>query len=355
MKDENIPTKQSNPQPNPHPQIHPKNTNVPDYKIPIIIASIVIGLGIICCIAALPVLNRPIIDTTKQNNQTEKEIVQQTKFEDLTKEETIAFLRSNTSVKGILPEGYVGDEISKAITTSGRYILSDLVMIYSYDNLKELKKLARNKYKGYYYLYENEEESEEENVEDDFEITEYDYYAIVTPNKIKETFPCDRSHDIVCDSLLSFKKEFLDYHLKETVSDEGYKSVNKQFSINTTLDPEIISQLLRIYTVLGTYGYNGHGNIYSYDFEEQSDKYVLTVNIVGAGVDLKAYNNYSSNSKDSLENHFALNLYRRRFNADKSTGEIYITRIKDSTMDNVKSIPITQKEYESLPFCGEND
>lgn len=339
----------------------PQTTNSPqspNYKTPIIITTAIIVLGLIGCIAALFIPNGPLSIMHNQPNtpQPNNPVNQQTSFESLTKEEALAFLRSNTSVNGIIPKNYVDDTIINTPITNGNTIVSDLVLIHSYGDIEELKQLARREYQDLNFFYDQKSE-EATSPEDNFEITEYDHYAIVTPNRIKgEITSCDHGYNSDCDSLLSFKKQSLDYREEETVSDKGYKSTTDGCYINTNLNPQIISQLLRIYSIVGLYSYNGHGNIYSYDFESQDDKYVLTLNIIGAGINMEMLNNaktsqntYNSNNP---EDYLAINLYRRQFNVDKATGEISLTKTNDSTMDTVKSFSITQEEFNSLPFYG---
>lgn len=362
------PTPQPNPQPlpNPTPQFaqQPQATNIPPQpetnpstpKSPnhktLIIISAIICLGIIGCIAAFLLLNNQSpspnnqSDSSQTNSSTQENTKQLTKFEDLTKDEALAFLNSKTAAKGILPDGFVGDEIQNATIAQGNTIVSDLELIHSYDNIEELKELARENYRGLDFFLGKETE----NTEDSFEITEYDYYAIVTPNRIKEPTACEQGYYDDCNSLLSFKKQYLDYHLERTTSDGGPISTADAYYINKDLDPEVISQLLRIYIAVGVYSLNGHGNIYSYSFEEQNDKYLLTVNIVGAGMNLAMLDN--SESYDS-SNIFALNLYRRSFTVDKADGCIHLVKTNDSTMEEVKSIPISEEEYNSLRSYSE--
>ena len=259
----------------------------------------------------------------------------------------MAFLRNQTDINGTLPKDFVGEEVSNAVITNGRTIVSDLDLIYSYDTIEDLKEMAHKKYGNINYLFtDNTEEYENNN----FEIKEYDYYAIVTPNRIKGATYCDHGYNSDCDSLLSFKKEYLNYYQEETISELGAINANDVYYI-TTQDPQIINYLLRVYVFFSNIGFGSHGNIYSYDFEEQDDKYVLIVNNVGAGINseiLKNSDNYTNESEI-----YGINLYRRRFAADKSDGHIYTIPTETGVMDDVKSFPITQEEFSSLPGYGD--
>ncbi len=277
-----------------------------------------------------------------------------TAFEDLTKEEAISFLQSQDVTTGILPENYVNKEITNSIIMNGNTIVSDLVLIYSYDTLEDLKEQVREKYKGLNFL--DGKKTEDSTTDDNFNIKEYDYYAIVTPNRIKEeTTTCDHGYNSDCDSLLSFKRNYLDYYLEETKTESGSTSISK-VAYAKTQDPKILSCLLRVFTMLNV-GLGGHGNIYSYNFEEQDDKYVLINNYVGAGINLEYLNNPSlaqgyTDSSDLL----AINLYRRHITVDKTDGKISLAKNENnnSTMYDYKSFPITQEEFNSLPGYGNN-
>ena len=279
-------------------------------------------------------------NVTSENNNNVDNTTLPTNFEDLTKEEALNFLRSQTDIAGTLPENYVGEEISSAIITNGNTIVSDLDLIYSYDTIEELKEMAHKKYSGFNFLAtDNTEEYDDSN----FEIAEYDYYAIVTPKRAKGATSCDHGYNKDCDSLLSFKRSYLDHHQEETTPN----SYNDVYYINTQ-NPDIINYLLRVYTFFSRVGFvGGHGNIYSYIFEEQDDKYILTVNNIGAGINtdlLKNPDKYTDGSEM-----YAINLYLRRFAADKSDGRIYTIPAETGVTEDVKSFPITEEELRSLP------
>ena len=154
--------------------------------------------------------------------------------------------------------------------------------------------------------------------------TEYDYYAIVTPDRIKkDSTQCDHGYNRDCDSLLSFKREYLDHHQEVTTNKYGGKSYNDVVIMKTT-DKKIVSQILRIYTLFSSVGLStGPGSVYSYDFEEKDDQYVLTVNNIGVGYNSEMMNNPEAYSKyTNEEDWLAINLYRRYFIAEKETGEV---------------------------------
>ena len=267
-----------------------------------------------------------------------------TAFENLTKEEALAFLQAQTNITGTLPKDYVGEEVSNAVITDGGTIVSDLDLIYSYDTLEELKEMAvQKRYNSLNFLITDNlatDDAEEYN-ENNFEITEYDYYAIITPKQVEGRASCDNIFN-GCDSLLSFRRSYLDHHSEET----SPNSYNDVFYLNTQ-DPDIINYLLRVYTFFSRVGFGGHGNIYSYNFEEQDDKYILTVYNIGAGINSELLKNPDKYTNDSEM--YAINLYLRRFAADKSDGHIYTIPTETGVTEDVKSFPITEEEFLSLP------
>lgn len=253
-------------------------------------------------------------------------------FENMTKAEAMAFLQASKDTMGNLPVGYVGEEIANATIVNGNTIVSDLKLIYSYDGIEELRQRVEEKYQN--FLLNNTVDSS------DYEIKEYDYYAIVTPNGIKGATSCDHGYNTDCDSLLSFKRSYLDYLLEE-ISPNSFRDV----AYVNTRDPEIVEYLMRVFTFFSTVGFGGHGNIYDYSFEEQSDKFVLTVYYVGAGLSLEKLQDGSSNS---ISGAYAINLFLRRYAVDKANGEFSIMPTESGTMENIKSLPLTQEELSSL-------
>ena len=330
-----------NPQPIPNPQIVPEPQpalnqpiNTPQKpKTALIAIIIIVLLGIIGGLVCYFITNQqPSSQTNNGGNSSQ----QQTKFEDLTKDEAIAFLKSRAGSVYSVPDGYVNDEIKNVVVTEGNTIISDLELIDSYDNLDDLKQLAIEKYNKY-KIFSPDDEVETEFT--DFTMTEYDYYAIVTPNHLRR---CDYNHYSRCDSLLSFRRKYVN-RKTDTMSP-------KVFALNTT-DPEIANYLLRVLTFCGVF--NGrYGNIYSYSFEDQDDKFVLTANIVGAGINMELYEATQAGTIDTSKytsaDAIAINLYHQRLAANKSDGELNMIPTKTGIMDYIKSIPITEEEFKDL-------
>ncbi len=256
-------------------------------------------------------------------------------FEDLTKEEAIAFLEHrSTDSRELIPADYVGKEVTNAIIMDGNTIVSNLSLIYSYGDLAELEEMARKQFDPSFGLSDDPEEAS------DFEIKEYAYYAIVTPERAKGATECDHGYSSDCNSLLSFKRDYLNYYSEET----SPNSFNDVAYVNTR-DPEIVSKLLRTFNYLAP-SLIGHGNIYSYSFEEQDDKFVLTTACVGVGFDLERIQ--AAEEGFDWSDAYAINLYYRRYAMDKADGHIYAiparTEPETSYFDTIKSIPLTETE-----------
>lgn len=255
-------------------------------------------------------------------------------FANLTKTEAISYLKNHRDATGALPKDYVGDEITDSVILDGDTIVSDLKLVYSYDTLDELNQIAKKKYGGSLLDYNDVSE-------DSYEIKEYDYYAIVKPNRIKGATSCDHGYFEDCDSLLSFKREYVDY-LKEEVASSSFSDV----AYFNTRDPEIVDRLLRVWTFFTSVGfYGGHGNIYDYSFEEQDDQFVLTVYYVGVGLNLEKYQ--ADENFDDVDN-YAINLFLKKYTVDKSSGGLGVELFGDSPIQVVKSLPLTKNEAESL-------
>ena len=315
----------------------PKNSNKIYYIILSILSFFILILGIANVVVYITGSSNLGSGTGVLGPNGDNRTMALTAFEDLTKEEALAFLRAQTDVTGTLPENYVGKEITNSIIMNGNTLVSDLELIYSYDTIEDLKQMAQKKYSGF---------GSKRYDESNFEVKEYDYYAIVTPNRAKGATSCDYGYNNDCDSLLSFKRSYLDHHQEETTPN----SYNDVFYLNTR-EPGIINYLLRVCTFFSRVGMGGgHGNIYSYVFEEQDDKYVLTVNNVGAGVNAELFKNPDNHTDDSEI--YGINLYSRRFAADKSDGRIYTISTETGVVDYIKSFPITQEELQSLPGYG---
>ncbi len=248
------------------------------------------------------------------------------KFKQMTKAEVIAFLQARQSASENMPKNYVGEEIINSTIMDGNVIISDLQLVYSYDTLDDLRQIVEKKYNGPSFSAADKA---------GYEIKEYDYYAIVTPNRIKGATTCDHGYYRDCNSLLSFKREYLNHFLEET----SPSSFNDVFYFNTR-DSKIIEYLLRVCTFFAD---GGPGNIYGSSFEEQDDKFVLTVYYVGIGFNVEKI---KVNDNDMG---YAINLYSRQYATDKADGRLYVIQTgENSTTENIKSIPITEEEAKSL-------
>ena len=331
----------------------PKNHGLAIIIVALAIIIIATGIGIAIWFMRPNGNPNGIQDQNTNNNSSNNTDNSVTKFEDLTKEEAIAFLKTPMVGKGRTPKDYVSKEITDSIIVQSNglpnsiTIVSDLELVYSYDTLDELKTIADDEYRPYGRSKSDESEKAT------YTITEYDYYAIVTPDRIKkDSTQCDHGYNRDCDSLLSFKREYLDHHQEVTTNKYGGKSYNDVVLMKTT-DKEIVSQILRIYTLFSSVGLStGPGSVYSYDFEEKDDQYVLTVNNIGVGYNSEMMNNPEAYSKyTNEEDWLAINLYRRYFIAEKETGEVYIKKNdSNGVMFNYKSLHLSKEEYLNLMY-----
>ncbi len=253
------------------------------------------------------------------------------KFKQMTKTEAMDFLQAGRNMAGSIPKGYVGEEITDLVIIEDNTIKSDVILKYSHDTMDDLRQIAED---WYGVLGHNDGITE-----DDYTVKEYDYYAIITPNRIEGTNTCDHEYYGDCDSLLSFKREYLNYYQEETAP----HSYNDVVYLNAQ-DPELVEDLLRVYFFFYNYGAASlHGNIYGSSFEEQDDKFVLTVYYVGVGLNMEKI------KVDGSDIEYAINLYSRQYAADKADGRLHTIRTgEDSTVENIKSIPVTQEEISSL-------
>ena len=233
------------------------------------------------------------------------------KFEDLTKGEALELLRQSKNTQGgVLPDGYVGEEITGTVVADGNTIVSRLELISSYDDIEGLTQMAREKYLA-----------AETGAESSFETTEYNYYAIVTPGQ-----------ESGANSLLAFRREYL-----SDIEDVYYFN---------NFEPGVVNYLLRTYTVARSGGY---GNIYSYDFKDEGDKFVLTNNYISVGINMEILNNSGAGNSISQSEMTAINLFRRSIAVDKSTGQVYTVTTDDGKNQKwVKSFPLSEEEIIEL-------
>lgn len=316
----------------PFAQNLPLQTLQPKSKKLILIACIVgllvltlVVVGIVCVVILQDNNNIPNITLDAAN------VIDVEKFEQMTKAEAIAFLQAGRNTGGNIPTNYVGEEITDLVIVENNVVLSDVSLKYSHETIDDLRQMAEE---WYGVLGHNDGITE-----DDYEIEEYDYYAIVIPNRIEETNTCDYDYYGSCNSLLSFNSNYINYYREET-SPNSYHDV---IYINTQ-NPELVERLLRTYSLFYDYGSaSGHGNICGSSFEEQDDKFVLTVYYVGVGLNMEKL------KADDNEIGYAINLYSRQLIADKLDGQLQLIRTgEDSTVNNIKSIPITQGEATQL-------
>ncbi len=253
------------------------------------------------------------------------------KFKQMTKAELVDFLQAGRGTTGSMPKNYVGKEITDLVIVENNVVKSDVTLKYSHDTIDDLRQIAE----GWYGILGHNGGI----TEDDYEIKEYEYYAIVTPNRIEGANTCDAEYYGNCDSLLSFKSDYINYYQEETTpnsyNDVTYLSVR---------DPEVAERLMRVFSLFYNYGAaSTHGNIYGSSFEDQDDKFVLTVYYVGIGLNTEMLKVDGSNIG------YAINLYSRQYAVDKVDGRLHVIQTgENSTIENIKSIPITQEEATSL-------
>lgn len=336
---------------NPFVQNPPLQMSSPKSKRPILIACVVGALVFIMAIVGIVCIvtmrddedGGPAGDTVSNiaDNSNEDiaegvglevtDVVDVEKFKQMTKDELIAFLQAGRGTVGSMPKNYVGKEITDLVIVENNVVKSDVVLKYSHDTIDDLRILAE----GWYGVLGHNDGI----TEDDYEIKEYEYYAIVIPNRIEGANTCDIEYYGDCSSLLSFKSNYINYYQEETTP----HSYNDVTYLNVR-DPEMVEYLLRVFSFFYNYGAaSAHGNIYGSSFEEQEDKFVLTVYYVGVGLNMEKL------KVDSGDISYAINLYSRQYAADKVDGRLHAIRTgENSTVENIKSIPITQKESSLL-------
>ncbi len=333
---------------NPFAQNLPLGTPQPKSKKPILIACIVgvsvliLVVSIVCVVimqgnnnlsddAIGNIVNDSDKDTAEEVSSDVANVIDAEKFEQMTKAEVMTFLQAGHSTGGSMPENYVDKAITDLLIVKNNVVSSDVSLKYSHETIDDLRQIAEDWYGS---LGHNDGITE-----DDYKIKEYDYYAIVTPNRIEGMDTCDKEYYGTCSSLLSFKRDYINY-FREQTAPNSYNDVSYLNMQNI----ELVEYLLRTYSFFYYYGVaSTHGNIYSSSFEEQDDKFVLTVYYVGVGLDMEKLKEGS----DGME--YAINLYSRQYAADKLDGRLHVIQTgEDSTVNNIKSIPITQEEATQL-------
>lgn len=298
--------------------------NTDNYKEPN--KPLIIAAAIICNVIVLGAGAALIINFANHGSSGYVEIssnVNQTKFEDLTKSEAFTFLEktlANDNPMEQYPSGFVGVEIVDSVIMDGDTYVSDLELINSYDNLANLKKMASEKLE----LKDNK-----------FTVTEYDYYAIVKPNGVEKITSCDHAEPY-CDSLLSFKKNVLDYKTESVKIGDG-ASENEAAYLKTR-NPQAASVAMRTLVTVASSRFRRPA--YSYTFEDLDDKFVLTIDYISTGMNAEMI---SGQTKYVESDTVAINLYKMRFVADKSSGKIDVEE-----PEYIKSIPITAAENDAL-------
>ena len=267
------------------------------------------------------------------------EPVGKTKFEDLTKEEALAFLMTQEDARGILPENYVEDEVYNAVSKERTNF--GLILGSSHSDSDELEEEAHRVYDQLSILRKYlDGETDIDTSDDFFETKEYDYYAVIKP--VKDPAECSMIEN--CNSYLSFKRGYIDSEPSSPDSSYYITSSNYIYYLKTD-DGELANALLRAYSVASIYR-SGLMNIYDYDFEETDDEFILTVHFIMPGYNLNDLAAQSGYTSDNL----AINLFNGVVSADKTTGLI-TSNLSDASMleDMVNVFPLTDEDIELIP------
>ena len=300
---------------------------------------IIIILAIVCLVAIgggliFAMLNKQSASTPTPAPTPDKP-VGKTKFEDLTKEEALAFLATQKNARGIIPDNYVEDEVANA--TSSERSGFGLIPWSSYSSLDELDMEASNLF--YQYLVTDTDTDTDADVLF-YQIEEYDYYAIIKPTK--DPAECYMIEN--CNSYLSFKRDYIDSEANSAYSSSSITFSDYKYYLKVN-NKELADKLLRTYSVASIY-HNGLMNIYDYEFEETDDKYILTIHFIMPG---ENFSNLMASTTYSTEN-LAINLFNGIVSADKTTGLI-TSNLTDSSMlnDIVNVFPLTSEDIERIP------
>lgn len=301
---------------------------------------IIIVLVLLCLVAvggglAFAMINTQSTPTPAQPDNS----ANKTKFEDLTKEEAIAFLKTAKNNRGVVPEDFIDSSTYDAITVNST--LYGMILADSYDSYDELEQHAHQKFDVFTNALKYLGEEIDEN--DVFEIEEYDYFAVIKPKKAIED--CTGAFDN-CNYYLSFKKAYI-----ESVGNDTYSSYQTTKSDNTyylkNFDMDVAKKILPVYS-LGSAGLSLLFNVYSYDIKDTGDEIVLTANIVLPGRDFSdttssSYSYFGSGAK-------AINLVNGIISVDKSSGLITSNLMNAGLLDSVvKVLPATEEELQDIP------
>ena len=253
-----------------------------------------------------------------------------TKFENLTKDEAYAFLQSQGESGRIKTVGYIQDELLNAVRFRDGKRINDLRKLYSYGTMEELQQLLAEK-------------SHYADVE--YQVTEYDYYAIATPKGEK----CEEInyYTSACDSWISFKRDYLDDHEEYTTFD-GHRGTQEEITIKTG-NPSELKPILAAYSFSATSLVPaGKPYLYDYTFKEQDNSFIMTVYYVMAGTNLEIYRSLTEETVANYEmkDLIGINLVHTTYSVDKTTLEFSL--VPDDANYLIKSYPLTEEEFSEL-------
>lgn len=308
----------------------------------VIIILVIVCLGAIGGGLAFAMINKQSTPTPTPAPQPD-EPVGKTKFEDLTKEEALAFLMTQEDARGILPENYVEDEVYNAVSKERTNF--GLILGSSHADSDELEEEAHRVYDQLAIFRKYlDGETDIDTSDDFFETEEYDYYAIIKP--VKDPAECSMIEN--CNSYLSFKRDYIDSEPSGTDSSYYITSSDYIYYLRTD-DEELANALLRTYSVAGIYR-SGLMNIYDYDFEETDDEFILTVHFIMPGYNFNDLAEAAAAQSGYTSDNLAINLFNGVVSADKTTGLI-TSNLSDASMldDIVNVFPLTDEDIELIP------
>ena len=211
----------------------------------------------------------------------------------------------------------------------------NIEMFYSYDNPKDFI-LERNK-----YCIEGEfGKGRPTYAGQDIVITlETPYYTLAKAPKSGGCDVWDRD-----DLWISFDKKYLDYSMQET-SPNNYDDIVKFNDLNR----ESVSKISPI-VAYGTIRSPLEHYIYSTELLENSEKYILVINLIDANLNMEAMDNYYRTGNSGNNNLMAINLYRMYLEITKATGKVSWreNNANKSKYFTYKSYPLTQTELDAI-------